>query len=235
MTGDRRAVLRDSLATVERRIGAACAAAGRSRDEVTLVVVTKFFPASDVVHLHELGVRHVGESRHQEAVAKHEDCAGLDLTWHFVGQLQTNKAAAVGGWADVVQSVDRPKLLKGLTRAAGERGVALDVLVQVSLDPGAERGSRSGAGPDEAVALAERVAAADHLRLRGVMGIAPQQGDPGDAFAELVRVASEVRKVDAGATYISAGMSGDLETAITAGATHVRVGSAVLGNRPRHG
>ncbi|HET6563285.1 MAG TPA: YggS family pyridoxal phosphate-dependent enzyme [Marmoricola sp.] len=235
MTADRRAELAASLAAVERRIATACDAAGRSRDGVTLVVVTKFFPASDVALLHDLGVRHVGESRHQEAVAKHEECAALDLTWHFIGHLQTNKAAAVGSWADVVQSVDRPKLLSGLARAAADRGRALDVLVQVSLDREGERGARSGAPPGDAVALAEAVVAADPLRLRGVMGVAPLEGDPAAAFTELAQVAGAVRQVDPGATWISAGMSGDLETAITRGATHVRVGSAVLGNRPRHG
>ena len=235
MTGDRRAELAASLAAVEQRIASACAAARRPRDEVTLVVVTKFFPASDVRLLHELGVRHVGESRHQEAAAKVEECSGLDLTWHFIGHLQTNKAAAVGGWAHVVHSVDRPKLLNGLARAAGERDQLLDVLVQVSLDRDAERGERSGVLPADAVPLAEAVAGADHLRLRGVMAVAPLEGDPTAAFADLAQVASDVRRVDPSATWISAGMSGDLEAAIAAGATHVRVGSAVLGNRPPHG
>ncbi len=235
MSGDRRAELAASLASVEQRIVEACAAAGRSREEVTLVVVTKFFPASDVRLLHELGVRHVGESRHQEAAAKVDECSDLELTWHFIGHLQTNKAAAVGGWAGVVQSVDRPKLLNGLARAAAEREHPLDVLVQVSLDRDAERGDRSGVLPAEAAALAEAVAAADGLRLRGVMAVAPRAGDPAAAFDDLAQVASDVRRVDPAATWVSAGMSGDLEAAITAGATHVRVGSAVLGNRPRHG
>ena len=235
MSADRRTELSASLASVEQRIDAACTAAARSREEVTLVVVTKFFPSSDVRLLHELGVQHVGESRHQEAAAKVEECADLELTWHFIGHLQTNKAAAVGGWADVVQSVDRPKLLNVLARAAGEREQAIDVLVQVSLDRDAERGDRSGVLPADAVALAEAVGAADHLRLRGVMAVAPREGDPATAFADLAQVASDVRRVDPGATWISAGMSGDLEAAITAGATHVRVGSAVLGNRPPHG
>jgi pyridoxal phosphate enzyme (YggS family) len=232
---DRRAELAASLAAVEQRIATACDAAGRAREEVTLVVVTKFFPASDVRLLHELGVRHVGESRHQEAAAKVDECSGLELTWHFIGHLQTNKAATVGAWADVVQSVDRPKLLSGLARAAGERQHPLDVLVQVSLDRDDERGARSGVPPADAEALAEAVVEADHLRLRGVMAVAPREGDPAAAFADLAQIAADVRRVDPAATWISAGMSGDLEAAITAGATHVRVGSAVLGNRPPHG
>jgi pyridoxal phosphate enzyme (YggS family) len=235
MSGDRRAELAGSLAAVEQRISSACAAAGRPRGDVTLVVVTKFFPASDVVHLHELGVRHVGESRHQEAAAKVEECSGLDLTWHFIGHLLTNKAAAVGAWAHVVQSVDRARLLNGLARAAGESGRDLDVLVQVSLDRDAERGSRSGAPPEDVPGLAGAVLAAGHLRLRGVMAVAPREAQPAAAFGRLAEVASDVRRIDPAATWVSAGMSGDLEAAIAAGATHVRVGSAVLGNRPPHG
>jgi PLP dependent protein len=231
----RRVQLAANLARVEERIAAACAGAGRDRDEVTLVVVTKFFPASDVRLLHALGVRHVGENRHQEAVEKHEECAGLGLTWHFIGGLQSNKAASVGSWADVVQSVDRTRLLSGLSRAAAARGRVLDVLVQVSLDPPGSSGGRSGAAPEEALAIAGALSATPELRLRGVMGVAPLGGDPAAAFALLADVAAQVRVAAPEATWISAGMSGDLEQAIAEGATHVRVGTAVLGNRPGRG
>jgi pyridoxal phosphate enzyme (YggS family) len=231
-TDGRRDVLAANLARVEERIATSCAAAGRDRAEVTLVVVTKFFPASDVRLLHGLGVRHVAENRHQEAVARREQCADLDLAWHFVGHLQGNKAAAVGGWADVVQSVDRAKLLPGLARAAQERGVVLDVLVQVSLDEPGAAGERSGAPPADAVALAAACAATKGLRLRGVMGVAPLGGDPAQAFDLLVRTADRVRAEVPSADWVSAGMTGDLEEAVAAGATHVRVGSGVLGNRP---
>ena len=222
------------LERVRQRVHDACDGAGRDHDEVTLVVVTKFFPASDVRLLHDLGVRHVGENRHQEGQAKRDEVADLDLTWHFIGRLQSNKAAAVGGWADVVQSVDRAKLLPGLTRAVHERARDLDVLVQVSLDA-PEQSGRSGASPADAVDLALAVAESDGLRLRGVMGVAPLGGEPEAAFAALAGVAAQVRDAVPGATWVSAGMSGDLEAAIRAGATHVRVGSAVLGNRPPHG
>lgn len=235
---DRAAELAAALATVEERIRTACAAAGRQREDVTLVVVTKFFPASDVRLLATAGVRHVAESRHQEAVAKRDACGDLDLTWHFVGGLQSNKAAAVARWADVVQSVDRAKLMAPLGRAAEERSVPLDVLIQVSLDrsgEAAERASRSGVPPRAAVALAERAAATDGVRLRGVMAVAPHGGDPASAFALLAGVAAEVRAAVPSATWVSAGMSGDLEEAVAAGATHVRVGTAVLGTRPPQG
>jgi pyridoxal phosphate enzyme (YggS family) len=231
-TPDRREQVAAGLSRVEQRIQDACRSAGRPRDDVTLVVVTKFFPASDVRLLHELGVREVGENRHQEAMVKREECAELSLRWHFVGHLQSNKAAAVGGWADVVQSVDRARLLPGLSRAAHQRDLTLDVLIQVSLDPPSAGQGRSGVPVPEAARLAGEVAGAEGLRLRGVMGVAPLGGDPDEAFARLAAVAAEVRSAVPSATWVSAGMSSDLERAITAGATHVRVGSAVLGNRP---
>ena len=240
---DREAQLVAALADVERRMAGACAAAGRLPEEVTLVVVTKFFPASDVRLLAAAGVRHVAENRHQEAVEKREECDDLDLTWHFVGGLQSNKAGAVGGWADVVQSVDRAKLVAPLGRAGQERASAtgrpLDVLVQVNLDPGPAAegggGGRSGVRPRDAVTLACRVAATEGLQLRGVMAVAPRDGDPRAAFARLSEVATDVRATVPDATWVSAGISGDLEDAVAAGATHVRVGTAVLGNRPARG
>jgi pyridoxal phosphate enzyme (YggS family) len=226
----RRDELAAGLARTRSRVGSACRAVGRDSDEVTLIVVTKLFPASDVRLLHELGVRDVGENRHQEASDKRERCRDLDLTWHFIGNLQSNKAAAVAGYADVVHSVDRRKLLPGLSRGAQQRDRPLDVLVQVNLDP-VPRSGRGGAALDEALLLVEQVAGTAGLRLRGVMGVAPLGEDPADAFARLAVVARAVRGLSPEATWVSAGMSGDLEQAVAAGATHVRVGSAVLGSR----
>jgi hypothetical protein len=230
----RRAEIAANLSAVRARIAAACAEAGRSADEVTLTVVTKYFPASDVRLLADLGVTDVGENKHQEAEGKAAECAGLGLRWHFIGTLQSNKAAAVAAYADVVESVDRPKLLAGLTRGAHRSGAVLDCLVQVNLDPevlGAGSG-RGGAAPDDVEALAAQVAAAEGLRLRGVMAVAPLGEDPLPAFERLARLADQVRRVDPSATWVSAGMSGDLEAAVKTGATHVRIGSAVLGPRP---
>ena len=232
-TDARRDEVAARLADVRSRIADACAEVGRSSDEVTLTVITKFFPASDVHLLADLGVRDVGENRHQEAEAKARECADLRLRWHFVGTLQSNKAKAVAGYADVVESVDRAKLLPGLSRGAHERDTIVDCLVQVNLDPDAGAGTaRGGAAPAEVVPLAERVAEAEGLRLRGVMAVAPLGEDPRPAFERLARLADEVRRVDAAATWVSAGMSGDLEDAVKTGATHVRIGSAVLGPRP---
>lgn len=228
----RRAEVAANLAEVHDRIAAACTLAGRSAEDVTLTVVTKFFPVSDVRLLADLGVKDVGENRHQEASEKAAACADLGLRWHFVGNLQSNKAAAVARYADVVESVDRARLIKALSRGAQERSSVVDCLVQVDLDPAGGAPGRGGAAPAEVVGLAEAVEAAEGLRLRGVMAVAPQSTDPGTAFGRLAEVASEVRRIVPGATWISAGMSGDLEAAIQAGATHVRIGSAVLGERP---
>lgn len=222
------------LAAVRERIERACDAADRDPDEVTLVAVTKFFPASDVVVLADLGVSDVGENRHQEAQAKAAECADLgvdDLTWHFIGGLQSNKAAAVTSYADVVESVDRLKLVGALDRGAHERSRPVDVLLQVSLDPPGADG-RSGADPADLDGLARAVGEAGSLRLRGLMAVAPLGEDPAAAFARLAAVRSDFLGAHPGATRLSAGMSGDLEHAIAIGATHVRVGSAVLGSRP---
>lgn len=232
MTTDRRQQLATGLAAVRSRIAGACADAGRAPGDVTLVVVTKFFPASDVRLLADLGVTEVGENRHQEAREKAEECADLGLVWHFIGGLQSNKAAAVAAYADVVESVDRGKLVAPLGRGAVERGRPLDVLLQVSLDPPGASG-RAGAGPAELPALAERVEATDGLRLRGLMAVAPLGEDPRAAFGRLAAVRQEFLAEHPGASRLSAGMSGDLEHAVRAGATHVRIGSAVLGPRPR--
>ncbi|HYO41014.1 MAG TPA: YggS family pyridoxal phosphate-dependent enzyme [Nocardioidaceae bacterium] len=232
----RRDELTRNLGAVRERIRAACARAGRSSESVTLTVVTKFFPASDVRLLADLGVRHVGENRHQEAVPKAAECADLDLSWHFIGGLQSNKAAAVAGYADVVESVDRPKVLRGLSSGAREHDRFLDVLVQVDLDqasPDGVRGSgRAGARPESVREVAQAVLETDRLRLRGVMAVAPLGVDPRPAFARLAEVAEQVRVLEPSATWVSAGMSNDLEAAVEAGATHVRIGSAVLGARP---
>ncbi|MET9855309.1 YggS family pyridoxal phosphate-dependent enzyme [Streptomyces sp. NPDC006450] len=237
---DRKAELAENLARVEERIGAACAAAGRKREEVTLIVVTKTYPASDVRLLADLGVRHVAENRDQDAAPKAEACADLPLTWHFVGQLQTNKVRSVAGYAHLVQSVDRPKLVTALSAAAQGAGRELGCLVQIALDAeSGERGARGGAAPEQLAELADLVAASPGLRIDGLMTVAPLAGRYAGreqaAFERLVELSSRLRADHPAATMVSAGMSADLEQAVAAGATHVRVGTAVLGARPRLG
>ncbi|HET7802048.1 MAG TPA: YggS family pyridoxal phosphate-dependent enzyme [Humibacillus xanthopallidus] len=238
----RRDQLAAGLREVRARIAAACADAGRDPAEVTLIVVTKYFPASDVLLLHDLGVCDFGENRDQEARGKFaevraalgEGSGGVVL--HFIGQLQTNKASHVAAYADVVHSVDRLRLVSALDRGAHLANRRLDVLLQVDLDTrpddGATGAARGGLRPEEVLGLADTVAVRDLLRLRGVMAVAPLGADPDAAFARLREVADGIRQRHPGADWMSAGMSGDLEAAVRHGATHLRVGTAILGSRP---
>lgn len=226
--------LKAALASVRARIAAACVAADRDPGDVTLLAVTKTWPAGDVVELLALGVTDVGENRDQEAVEKvaavHELAADASPRWHFVGQVQRRKARSVAGYADVVHSLDRPELADALGRAATAAGRVLAVLVQVSLEAATD--GRGGVAPDGARALADHAAGVSGLRVAGVMAVAPRQGDPAAAFARLREVALDIRAGHPDAGVISAGMSGDLEAAIAHGATLVRVGTALLGTRP---
>ena len=216
-----------NLAAVEQRVAAACASAGRDRSEVTLVAISKTWPAADVAALRDLGVRDFGENRDQEAAPK--AAAVPDVRWHFVGAVQTNKARSVASYADVVHSVDRPGLVTALSAGAVRTGRVVDALVQVSLDGAPGRG---GASPADVPQLADAVAAAAGLRLAGVMAVAPLDGDPAEAFARLAEVAAELRTQHHQAVTVSAGMSGDLEQAVAAGANALRVGTALFGHRP---
>jgi pyridoxal phosphate enzyme (YggS family) len=236
---DRRAELAERLAAVRARIAAACVDAGRDPGEVTLVAVTKTYPAEDVQRLVDLGVHDIGENRDQEAAPKAERlaAAGTAVRWHFVGHLQRNKCRSVVTYAELVQSVDNVPLVGALDRAAGRhRDRPLDVLVQVSLDGDLDRGG-AVAGlddlPDRAFErVVDAVVAAPSLRLRGVMAVAPLAWDPESAFSRLAEVAHGLRREHPEATVLSAGMSADLEPAVSHGATHVRIGSALLGKRP---
>ncbi|QHA04142.1 YggS family pyridoxal phosphate-dependent enzyme [Streptomyces broussonetiae] len=237
---DRKTELAANLAKVEERIADACTAAGRGREEVTLIVVTKTYPASDVRILSELGVRHVAENRDQDAAPKAAACSDLPLTWHFVGQLQTNKVRSVVGYADVVQSVDRARLVTALSNEAVRAEREVGCLIQVALDAGESgRGERGGVAPGGIEELADLVGAAPGLRLDGLMAVAPLTGEYAGreraAFGRLMDLSTDLRRTRPTATMVSAGMSADLEQAVAAGATHVRVGTAVLGVRPRLG
>jgi PLP dependent protein len=227
---DRLAELAANLAAVLARIEAACAAAGRDPGEVRLIAVTKTFPVSDIMLLSQLGVRDVGENKDQEAAPKAAACAsaGLSLRWHFVGQLQVNKTASVARYADVVHSVDRARLVEALGRRVRAAGRLISCLVQVSLDGQAGRG---GAPPELVLDLADAIAAERGLALAGVMAIAPLGQPATPAYARLREIAETVRSAHPAALAISAGMSDDLGEAIAEGATHVRIGTALLGSR----
>lgn len=219
--------LGDRLAQIRSEIADACRDAGRGPDSATLIVVTKFHPASLVRELAGLGVKDVGENRHQEAQDKAAELADLDLFWHFIGQLQTKKARQAARYAHAIHSIDRERLVDAL--AEGDR--VIDAFVQVNLtdDPG-----RGGVAPDSLERLAEKVALAPALRLRGVMAVAPLEEAPASAFERLAGYSQLVRTIDPAATDISAGMTHDFAEAIAAGATHLRIGSAITGNRPEH-
>ncbi|WP_235462880.1 YggS family pyridoxal phosphate enzyme [Frankia sp. BMG5.23] len=258
--------LTQRLAEVRARIAGAARAAGRDPDHLTLIAVSKTYPPQDVVMMHTLGVRHFAENREQEAGPKVSLVTRLiggersvpakgtgdglssgatgsdDPIWHFVGQLQRNKARSVLRWADWVQSVDRVSLVPVLSRLAMERGRPLSICLQVSLDlPGASDGKigasiagsrRGGIDPAGLSALADLVEEAPGLALRGVMAVAPRRGQPRPAFARLREVAERLKVGHPQATVISAGMSGDLEDAVAEGATHLRIGTALFGERP---
>lgn len=232
MNARRELSVAERLSAIDAAIADAARRAGRDPAGITRIVVTKFHPASLVRELHGLGVREVGENRQQELSAKAEALSGLeDLRWHFIGQAQTNKAGAIRRAAQAVHSVDRPRIAEAFDRAAADDGL-LDVLLQINLtdDPG-----RGGVAPEGLEALAEHVLALPTLRLRGVMAVAPLDEDPAAAFARVHEYARRLRAVAPDADWISAGMTGDFTEAIEAGATHLRIGSAITGPRPAQG
>lgn len=236
----RQAELAANLDAVRARVAAAARAAGRDPADITVIAVGKTFPAEDVATLVRLGVADFGENRDQEASAKAAAVAAAlpDATvrWHFVGQLQRNKTGSVAGYADVVHSLDRARLVDALGRSAEHTGRRIDALVQIDLgapdqDDGDGPGARGGAAPDDVMALAERIAALPALRLAGVMALPPLSADPAATYTRLADLADRVRSLHPDAAVVSAGMSGDLEVAIAHGATHLRVGTALFGGR----
>jgi pyridoxal phosphate enzyme (YggS family) len=225
------------LRDIQNRVDSAARSANRDPEDVTLIVVTKFHPASLVRELYDLGVRDVGENRHQEASLKAQECADLDLTWHFIGQLQSNKARAALEYADVIHSVDRPSLVVALTRAWLD-GVEqkprnpVDCFLQLNLtdDPG-----RGGVQKANLLDMAQSVLESPALNLLGVMSVAPLEEDPARAFDAVADASALLRTLAPEATFISAGMSQDFAQAISIGATHLRIGTAITGNRPVSG
>lgn len=234
----RREQLATALAAVRERIATACTGAGRPPEDVRLIAVTKTFPATDAALLTDLGMLDLGENREQEAAPKAAELRELRpdvaVRWHMVGRLQRNKARSVARWAAEIQSVDSVRLTHALDRAVasaraeGERDSPLRVLVQVSIDGDPDRG---GCPLDGVPDLADEVAGSGELRLRGLMAVAPLGMDAAAAFGSLARAAERLRRDHPDATELSAGMTNDLEIAITHGSTCVRVGTALLGNR----
>lgn len=220
--------LAERLESVRSRVAAAATASGRAPADITTIVVTKFHPASLIAALHSLGVRDVGENRHQEAQAKAAELSDLDLRWHFVGQVQGKKARQVRSYADVIHSVDRLSLVNSL--ASTESGVDCFIQVNLTDDP-----ARGGVSEQELESLVESVLAADGLRLLGLMAVAPLGEEPRRAFAHVRELGERVSSLAPHAGSLSMGMSHDFEDAIAEGATHLRIGTAITGNRPEHG
>jgi pyridoxal phosphate enzyme (YggS family) len=230
------ATLHERLTGVRQEITEAVVAAGRDENSITLIVVTKFHPIELVRNLYDLGVRDVGENRHQDAESKALECADLaDLSWHFIGQLQSNKARAVRRYADVIHSVDRPSLVDALAGGdpADRKHPVLDVLVQMNLTSDGARGGASDL--DDMLRLAEKISTEESLSLRGIMAVAPLDESPSEAFARVQRASEILTKDHPAATWLSMGMSHDFAEAIAHGATHLRIGTAITGYRPAAG
>lgn len=224
--------LAERFEAVRRGVAEAASAAGRDASELTLIVVTKFHPASLVRDLAALGVTDVGENRHQEAQLKSTELADLDLRWHFIGQLQTKKARQAAQYAHAIHSIDRERLVDALSTAEVQHPIEAFVQVNLTDDP-----ARGGAAPEEIERIAERVLETPTLRLRGLMAVAPlpEEEEASRAFARLRDYAQRLQILEPSATDISAGMTHDYAEAIAAGATHLRIGSAITGNRPPTG
>jgi pyridoxal phosphate enzyme (YggS family) len=226
---DRKGELAHSLSDVQARIQEAASRASREKEDVTLVVVTKTYPVSDVQILHRLGVTHFGENRSAEGLEK---SALVSAHWHFQGQIQSNKIAAIASWADTVHSLDDLSHVAKFDRAVGEfPEKRLQVFIQISLDGDT---SRAGVSGDELLVLGQAISSTKNLDLAGLMVVPPVQAEPEAAFSEVAEIAQRFRNEFPMARSLSAGMSGDYEVAIAHGATHIRVGSQILGPRATH-
>lgn len=215
MALDRRATLAQNLAAVKATIP----------EGIHLIVVTKTFPLSDAQLLYELGVSEFGENRDQEGRAKAPLVPGK---WHFQGQLQSNKLKSICSWADVIQTIDTTRYVQLVSKAASESSRELEVFIQVSLDGSTHRG---GALPEDINEIADEILATRNLKLQGLMAVAPLGEEPDRAFERLGLIHQSFKSGYPSAPYLSAGMSGDYLSAISHGATHIRVGSSILGSR----
>ena len=220
---NRREELSANLDAIRSRISVAAQKSGRRAEEITLIVVTKTFPASDAQILYELGVRDFGENRDQEASVKSTELAD-DSKWHFQGQIQSNKLKSIANWADVLHSIDDATHASKLNSLVASK----DIFIQVSLD---NQPNRGGVLPDLIPEFLDELSAFSNLNIRGLMAVAPLDEDPAEAFKRLKELSDRVVKKHPEAREISAGMSNDFEAAISQGATHIRIGSQILGVR----
>jgi pyridoxal phosphate enzyme (YggS family) len=197
--------------------------------DVHLIVVTKTFPLSDVEILHKLGVSEFGENRDQEGKLKAPAVPGK---WHFQGQLQSNKLKSICSWADVIQTIDSVRYVELVSQATNAvPNKNLEVFIQVSLDSPMQRSNRAGADPQDLSNIADAIMTTENLRLQGLMAVAPLDEAPDSAFERLAKIHGDFMLKYPNSPYLSAGMSGDFQSAITHGATHIRIGSQILGSR----
>ena len=215
-----------NLESVKEKISAAAQAAGRSPSEITLIAVTKTFPVSDLEILYELGVRNFGENRDQEAAPK-VGVLPADITWHFQGGIQSNKLKSISNWASVIHSVDKFKYAQMISQFSV--GKTKEIFIQVSLDTLPQ--SREGVDPADLMQLAEQIMSLPNLQVKGLMAVAPLDEPTEQAFVRLQQIQQKFIQLYPAASSLSSGMSGDYELAISLGATHVRIGSSILGNR----
>jgi len=226
--------IQSNLEKINTRIAEACSRSKRNISEITLIAVTKTYPASDVDLLKQLGIENVGENKDQEASGKISQVKEK-FSWHFIGQLQSNKAKSVVTYAELVHSVDRLSLAKELQKSASAIAKKQKVLIQVDLDQSGPDASRGGVWPADLAGLAQFISQSENLELAGLMSVAPLGENPSKAFERLAQIRSDFLKNYPNAVILSAGMSEDLEAAIEHGATHLRIGSALLGERPKIG
>lgn len=231
---NRLANIQSNLEKINSRIAEACSRSKRNISEITVIAVTKTYPASDVDLLKQLGIENVGENKDQEASGKISQVKEK-FSWHFIGQLQSNKAKSVVTYAELVHSVDRLSLAKELQKSASAIAKKQKVLIQVDLDQSGPDPSRGGVWPADLAALAQFINQSENLELTGLMSVAPLGENPSEAFERLAQIRSDFLKNYPNAVILSAGMSEDLEAAIEHGATHLRIGSALLGERPKIG
>lgn len=215
-----------NLELVKAKISAAAKAAGRAPSEITLIAVTKTFPVSDLEILYELGVRNFGENRDQEAAPK-VGVLPADITWHFQGGIQSNKLKSISNWASVIHSVDKFKYAQMISQFSV--GKTKEIFIQVSLDTLPQ--SREGVDPADLMQLAEQIMSLPNLEVKGLMAVAPLDQPTEQAFVRLQQIQQKFIQLYPAASSLSSGMSGDYELAISLGATHVRIGSSILGNR----
>jgi len=223
---DRKAEISANLLKVKEQISGAAAKVGRDPADIQLIAVTKTFPISDLLYLYELGIREFGENRDQEASEKVGQLPA-DINWHFQGQIQSNKLKSITSWATYIHSIDQLKYAKMVSEFAGDQRKS--IFIQVSLDQVPE--SRGGVDPAKLVELANGITQFANLNLMGLMAVAPLEENTDQAFSRLAHLHSNFKESFPAAKYLSAGMSGDYETAILHGATHLRIGSSILGNR----